>query len=503
MMTREFNLVEEPWICVLTNNFEIKEISLKDVFLKAHEFRGLAGETKLQDIAILRFLLAISYVVFARYGYKNIQKHLSKDGVFPFEFFEQYFQEWYDRFWLFDDKYPFYQSLAVKGKNKVPITTGKIIGTLFESANKRRLFADRNENGRELSFAEAARWLLHLNCFDDIAAQAPKPKRTHVSKLGLVMLEGKNLFETLLLNFCGNDDAKEVIPSWECDNNISEFNRIVPIPKNQAELLSLISRRIYLHRDGDKVISYDMSGGDYFEEEDVLMEQMTTWIGSKEKKNSPYTFKAKKRLQPRSIIQEFEYIVDMIGIIDGAEESTRCPGVIKNIKNLLDKRILKDSDLISIVIASVIYNYSQATSLPVSDMFSDQIKCRAELMGDNGYEWRKNIYSEIKKINDMANQISRFYKNLQFALGRRDKDNKTLQSGELDAKKCFLEIAERELKHRIENADFDVHCIDHRLKEIALSFGKKIFDRFGNANSKKCFDNFVAEIRRIFDEDGE
>ena len=44
-MKREFNLIDEPWIRVLTSGFETKEVSLRTFFEKANEYRAFAGET--------------------------------------------------------------------------------------------------------------------------------------------------------------------------------------------------------------------------------------------------------------------------------------------------------------------------------------------------------------------------------------------------------------------------------------------------------------------------
>ena len=49
-MDREFNLIDEPWICVRDNGCEVKEISIRQVFEHAQDYTELAGETKTQDL---------------------------------------------------------------------------------------------------------------------------------------------------------------------------------------------------------------------------------------------------------------------------------------------------------------------------------------------------------------------------------------------------------------------------------------------------------------------
>jgi len=64
---KKYNLLDEPWICVMKENGEVKELSLMDVLLHAHQYRRLAGELPTQDVAVLRLLLAVLQTVVYRY----------------------------------------------------------------------------------------------------------------------------------------------------------------------------------------------------------------------------------------------------------------------------------------------------------------------------------------------------------------------------------------------------------------------------------------------------
>ena len=67
MDDKKYNLLDEPWICVMKENGEVKELSLMDVLLHAHQYRRLAGELPTQDVAVLRLLLAVLQTVVYRY----------------------------------------------------------------------------------------------------------------------------------------------------------------------------------------------------------------------------------------------------------------------------------------------------------------------------------------------------------------------------------------------------------------------------------------------------
>ena len=66
MNETEFNLLDEPWIRVMDDNCQIKEVSLTDALLNAHKYKALKGEMPTQDIVILRLMLAIVHTVFSR-----------------------------------------------------------------------------------------------------------------------------------------------------------------------------------------------------------------------------------------------------------------------------------------------------------------------------------------------------------------------------------------------------------------------------------------------------
>ena len=77
MADRAFNLLNEQWICVMNSDYKIEKVSLIDVFKKAHHYKGLAGETETQNVAMLRFLLAVLHSVFY---------HVNEDGkISPIE----------------------------------------------------------------------------------------------------------------------------------------------------------------------------------------------------------------------------------------------------------------------------------------------------------------------------------------------------------------------------------------------------------------------------------
>ncbi|NYA74750.1 type I-E CRISPR-associated protein Cse1/CasA, partial [Lactobacillus salivarius] len=68
MSKMKFNLVEDPWIKVLDKKTtEIKKLTLIEVFTNTSRYSRLSGEMSSQDLAVMRFLLAILTTVYLRF----------------------------------------------------------------------------------------------------------------------------------------------------------------------------------------------------------------------------------------------------------------------------------------------------------------------------------------------------------------------------------------------------------------------------------------------------
>ena len=125
MSEKDFQLLEEPWIRVNTQQLDTKEVSLLEAILEAQEYRGLAGEMPTQDAAILRMLLAVVQTVFYRYNERGEKAELSREnesdeeevmerwksywraGRFPRKSVKEYLEAYRERFWLFHPDTPF------------------------------------------------------------------------------------------------------------------------------------------------------------------------------------------------------------------------------------------------------------------------------------------------------------------------------------------------------------------------------------------------------------
>lgn len=421
----EFNLLEEPWIRVMKKDCTVEECSLTQVLLNSHEYMRLSGELPTQDVAILRLLLAILHTVFYRVNTDGEEDPIEDEKQalgrwrdlwearhLPEKPIRDYLEHWKERFWLFHPEHPFYQVPAAEIGTKY--SAAKLNGELAESGNKIRLFPVRAGKGKEsLGYAEAARWLLYLNGFDDTSAKPktkglPSPGAGWMGKLGLIWAQGDNLFETLMLNLVFLNGDREIWnepkPVWEREKPKDTERTEIAMPDNQAELLTLQSRRLLLERGEDNVIGYRLLGGDFFSKINAIAEQMTMWNRIKGKKNEP-PYNQPKRLNPdRKVWRDFYAIT-------GAGEECRAPGTVTWITTLQSKRILNRNRIIQFRVAGVQYGDKDFF---VEDILSDHLDFHTDLLENVGKLWIGTIQSQIEKtekaawlLGELAKQIFR------------------------------------------------------------------------------------------------
>lgn len=429
MAEKEFNLLHEPWILVMKPDGEPEEVSLLELFRRAPQWRGLAGELPPQDVAVLRLLLAILHAVFGQYDYDGNPgppstptaalkrwKTIWDLGEFPMRIIEDYLSHFMDRFWLFHPEHPFYQ---VAGLDKATdYTAAKLNGELSESGNKIRLFPQRTGGGKSrLRYPEAARWLLYVNAFDDTSAKPkkkglPSPGAGWLGKLGLITAIGENLFQTLLLNLVflkdGGDElwGKEM-PIWEQPVKADERIRIA-MPDNPSELLSMQSRRLLLKREGDSVIGFALLGGDFFTKENTFAEQMTVWRDAAKKETDPPEYHPKRHNPARQIWRDFSTLI-------AQGEGRRRSGVVNWLA-----RLKREGDMLILqshfCFQTAAVKYGDKDFF-VDDLFSDSISLNAGLLTALGAEWVNRIIDELETTDKLVQQVGRLAQNLAKAAG--------------------------------------------------------------------------------------
>ena len=457
-MEKEFNLLYEPWILVRTKNNEIKEWSLLDTFKYAHEAKCLAGELATQNVAILRLLLAVLHATFV---HDNVQDYddaielwqrIWDEKHFEYEKIESYLKLYEDRFWLFHPQTPFYQVADIenvmkkfqkdKGKkvneSPKPKSVARLIGELSQSDNQFRLFAGRSGKYQNfISYAEAARWLLHLNGFDDDSAKNPTPKGVgYLGQLGLVYTTGNNLFETLLLNWVlvdrrnkpFSDTLAKTKAYWE-KPVCTKIENLIVQPNAQKDLLTMQSRRILLLRDKNNVVGYFLTMGDYFDKDKGLEnEQMSLWRRDGE------LIKPKLHMPERQLWRDFSSILCTNGVDIDA-------GVLRWLK-LLKENDVFDKNSINISVAGIYYKIKGA-GWQIVDFVDDTISINTSILNKLADVWIDNIAKMLQTTADAIKLLGWLASNIANATGNSGDDGtdkEKMKIRENAREQCYAEL---------------------------------------------------------------
>ncbi|MBS4018291.1 MAG: type I-E CRISPR-associated protein Cse1/CasA [Dechloromonas sp.] len=211
-----FNLIDENWIPVRYPNGERDELGIRDTLLRAKEIATIEDGSPLVVAALHRFLLAVLYR--ALEGPTDIEqaKALFRDGL-PGERITTYLEKWKERFWLFDEEYPFGQIPTFEPKTWRAWT---VLAAEHNADNAKVLFdhVDVEAPGM-VSPAESARWILATQAF---SVSCGKSELSHTgtspsATAAMVLPVGRDLHDTLLLSLV--PENREIfsadLPLWE------------------------------------------------------------------------------------------------------------------------------------------------------------------------------------------------------------------------------------------------------------------------------------------------
>ncbi len=507
-----YNLIDEKWIPVLVDKSgEVRKVNIRELFENSHNYLALACDTKAQEFAILRFLLSILHTVFSRFdsngdpyrsveldeNYKQIEEVsdenyenelmqtwaiLWENGEFP-EIVNSYLDKWHDRFYLFDDKYPFYQvrkndiSEDKINKKIAGSISGKNINRIIsESGNKIALFSPKYEykNNKEiLSEDEIARWLLNLHGYLGLSDKTKfkgddkKSSKGFLFDIGGLYLSRKNLFETLLLNTVLVDShgyyQNIQKPCWEYSSSELIDNYLVDNdPDNIAELYTTWSRAVYIDPEIDVSKPFEMNIvklPDINKVENFL-EPMTLWRFNKNGDNKD-KFTPRKHVQNQSMWRNFGNIIEV-----NKENKNRMPGIIKWYKELSDN-LGEDLNIDSVTLNSVsMKDDGNATSWVPIDEICDSLNIAEIIITDDEKDgWKDRILNEIE---DTKYCISFIYKTFLT-------DIKRMRSFQLDDEKSESDKQKNKLRNDpfvLQNIDEMYFLIDRPFREWISSITK-------------------------------
>ncbi|MGN8764957.1 type I-E CRISPR-associated protein Cse1/CasA [Hornefia butyriciproducens] len=494
----KFNLVDEPWISVLEkDNDERKEISLSEFFENTGKYRCLAGEMETQNFAIMRMLLAVIHTVFSRFDVKGAplpgivvdDKYVQTRSVdeddldeyadaakenwfrlysqkaFP-EIMNQYLEKQKDRFFLFDDKYPFYQvnpeemkALTDKCNNDKPTSVlGKNLNrTISESGNVKAFFApliektigktsDKTSTKDLMSEAELARWIITYQGYagNSDKASIPQKEKQAVSggwlfDIGGIYLNGKDLYETLVLNYIPVISVEGFIghpqrPCWEKSGS-ENVDRICngAFIDNFAELYTNWIRA--LHTNPDTNINEPVAVGSIklpgIVHTSESIEPMTIWE-YKEFKSGNGAFVPKKHEAKKSLWRSFG-VIAMPSTTDGKEKHLR-PRIFDQYELLIQASGERWTDTVGV---SLIDNGDPKSLVPV-DEICDNFQVNDLILTDENINgWIARINDAVETTKTAISEYEIFLKHIFEIRGIKEKTFKRINN---EAEKIYSQI---------------------------------------------------------------
>lgn len=457
-MQRQFNLVDQPWLKVIDNHNQEQKVSLKELMTNASQYRQLAGEMRSQDLAILRFLLAILTTVYSRVNAQNSrykwlnedydinQKSIKNDlfntwqalyrtGKFSTAV-TQYLDEHKQAFDFFDEQHLFYQltreqyDALVLDKNKIKTGTGtvavkQINRTISESNNRPDIFAPKAPHWRnKVEIDELVRWLITYQNYTAVTDKAKTKAAAEESnsggwlyELNPVFITGKNLFETLLLNMVLVPQGKPLVdgdgrvivqkPTWEFKvNDYLQFRTDGLFPDNLAQLYTVWSRAIHIEWQDEQPIIYS-AGLPKLDNTSAFLEPMTTWRENKDSNQVP----AGRRLNSlgKAMWRNFGQYVRTEGVSDFHE-----PGIVSWLRKLKKKKIIPYDLPVHLTTIGLIKDGNATSQAPAAE-FADELQINADVLFDENTtlkeKWPRHIEDTIELTNKVGKLVWIFAKN--------------------------------------------------------------------------------------------
>lgn len=454
MKNRHFNLITEPWIKVLDENYQELTVSMEEVLKNARHYRQLAGEMRSQDLVILRLLLAVLLSVYQRVNadgepYEGLTmddrwqvtvdpdldfedlieemqetwQTLYEGGEFSQAVFD-YLKAYEDRFDFFGE-HAFYQvgrefyDAHVPAKKWIKTGNGKVAvkeinRRVSESNNSAAIFSPRSNGFKNrLSLDEFVRWVITYQNYTGVSGKTSVNGMNDVSKgwlysISPVYVKGANLFETLMLNLTLFQDDQEKYrypkPVWEWNLEIYIDHRVEGlVPDNLPELYTVLSRITYIEWNGDypTTIQGKLSR---FDEVNAFIEPMITWRLDK-KGYKPRT----KQLSDLRIAM-WRNFDDYVGTNDG---ETRVPGIVWWLNYLTDKGFLTQETNINLSSAGMIVGDDKKSQMPAAEFFDD-FTIRADVLFDPdplaARRWPRRIEEVIELTKRVGGTLYYFAK---------------------------------------------------------------------------------------------
>jgi CRISPR system Cascade subunit CasA len=241
-----FDLVHDGFIPCVLDDGRVVELGLRSAFKRAGEIREVLDPSPPVTLCLHRLMLAILH---RNFGPRDpaAWKQLWEAGNFNMGVLDSYFTRWGDRFDLFSSARPFFQTAGWRAKD--PSGCKRLEHALVVGSVARHFHHVADETPRSLTAPQAARLTVvqQAYCMGGGKSETRYTSNGPLVKAALVLVRGRNLFETLLLNMAAypraKDDADDDVPCWEREDPSADGDP----PLGLLDWLTWQSRQMTLH----------------------------------------------------------------------------------------------------------------------------------------------------------------------------------------------------------------------------------------------------------------
>lgn len=219
-----FDLITQPWIPVVNARGQTELMGLRDVLIRAHEFRALRDPLPTVEFGLHRLLVAVIQDIFHITDAAKLRALLDA-GAFDPAAIDDYFTRWHDRFDLFHPQHPFLQTPGMNTEPAKPLAG--LLHPLPSGTNAQHFHHDHEDNFG-VSPAAAAGLLTTIAPFMTAGGAGLSPSINGAPPFYILIL-GNSLFETLCLNTYAGDlslaRGNQTPPAWRDDRLLAPQER--------------------------------------------------------------------------------------------------------------------------------------------------------------------------------------------------------------------------------------------------------------------------------------
>lgn len=454
-----FSLLDEPWVQVVYLNGRPDEISLRQVFSDAPDIKELSGDIPQQKLPLIRLFLAILYRAYRVGGINEEQmrelwKEIFSSEHFDMDIVDRYLDKWEDRFFLIGER-PLFQIPDLEYVGAKPYSP---VSEMIADVPKldKYLFSMRSMEATDsISFAEAGRWLAFMQAFDTAGIKTPVKGNTHVNKgkvyapkgmlgtgwlggIGGLYAEGKNFFETLMLNWVLYDTKydseryrlfgnEQDIPVWEQDEVSSSDLDNQSTFAGPVQAMTWQSRRLRLvpNEEGTRIVGVVSCYGDVVAPYNTDgFEKMTAW-----RKSVPQQKKLGLPAPPHMPVMHDASKALWRGlepILCVKDDSDFRPGLVRWLEEIRTEMLDSGDHVLNLVTLHA-QGMTYGTQSSVFETGIDDTLSLNTVMFRHDYAGIAAVVDAVKCTDNAVQALVQFVRNLRTSAGDKSKSTETAE----------------------------------------------------------------------------